>query len=206
VLTTACEQLADWQATYGIRPRMSVNLSIRQLEHPALLPQVRTAIAESGIDATDLTLEITESVLAADVEVVRGQLDALRELGVKIAIDDFGTGYSSFGYLNQFPVDVLKIDRSFVMDLDSATSEQAGIVTAIVSLASGRGLRTVAEGIEETVQADVLRELGCDTGQGYLFSRPQAPADLVETLATAARRPHAVPAPRARRTKREAVA
>jgi diguanylate cyclase (GGDEF)-like protein/PAS domain S-box-containing protein len=182
VLTTACEQLADWQATYGIRPRMSVNLSIRQLEHPGLLGQVRAALASSGVDAGDLTLEITESVLAADVELVRGQLTELRDLGVKIAIDDFGTGYSSFGYLNQFPVDVLKIDRSFVMDLDSATSEQAGIVTAIVSLASGRGLRTVAEGIEETVQADVLRELGCDTGQGYLFAKPLQPADLTEML------------------------
>jgi diguanylate cyclase (GGDEF)-like protein/PAS domain S-box-containing protein len=207
VLTTACDQLAQWQAAYGIRPRMSVNLSIRQLEHPGLLGQVRAALASSGVDGGDLTLEITESVLAADVELVKGQLTELRALGVKIAIDDFGTGYSSFGYLNQFPVDVLKIDRTFVMDLDSATSEQAGIVTAIIGMASSRGLRTVAEGIEETVQADVLRELGCDTGQGYLYSRPQAPADLVDTLVAASpKRPHAVPAPRAPRSTREAVA
>jgi EAL domain-containing protein (putative c-di-GMP-specific phosphodiesterase class I) len=108
------------------------------------------------------------------------------------------TGYSSFGYLNQFPVDVLKIDRSFVMDLAAVDSEEAGIVSAIVALARSRGLRTVAEGIEETVQADVLRELGCDTGQGYLYSRPVPAADLAGMLAAAAGRPHAVPAQRAR--------
>jgi diguanylate cyclase (GGDEF)-like protein/PAS domain S-box-containing protein len=207
VLGTACDQLAAWQRQYGVHPRMSVNLSIRQLEHPALLAQVRAALAHAGIAAADLTLEITESVLAADVDLVRGQLDALRELGVKVAIDDFGTGYSSFGYLNQFPVDVLKIDRSFVMDLDAVDSEQAGIVTAIVSLARSRGLRTVAEGIEEQVQADVLRALGCDTGQGYMYSRPMPPADLDETLSAAARRPHAVPEQRRNaRVKGEAVA
>ncbi|HEU0130693.1 MAG TPA: EAL domain-containing protein [Mycobacteriales bacterium] len=200
VLVTACEQLAAWQREYGIRPRMSVNLSIRQLEHPGLLAQVRAAVADSGIDAGDLTLEITESVLAADVDVVRGQLTALRELGVKVAIDDFGTGYSSFGYLNQFPVDVLKIDRSFVMDLEAAESEQADIVRAIVALARSRGLRTVAEGIEETVQADVLRELGCDTGQGYLYSRPLPADELAERLGAAAVA-RAVPAQRRARLR-----
>jgi len=189
VLDTACRQLAAWQGTYGIRPRMSVNLSIRQLEHPGLLACVRTAIEESGIHASDLTLEITESVLAADVDLVKGQLTCLRELGVKVAIDDFGTGYASFGYLNQFPVDVLKIDRAFVMNLEASESEEADIVRAIVALARSRGLRTVAEGIEETTQAEVLRELGCDTGQGYLFARPTAPADLADTLAAAARVP-----------------
>jgi diguanylate cyclase (GGDEF)-like protein/PAS domain S-box-containing protein len=193
VLVTACEQLAAWQAEYGVRPRMSVNLSIRQLEHPGLLAQVRTAIADAGIDAADLTLEITESVLAADVEIVRGQLDALKELGVKVAIDDFGTGYASFGYLSQFPVDVLKIDRSFVMNLDAVDSEEADIVRAIVALARSRGLRTVAEGIEEQPQAEVLRELGCDTGQGYLFAKPLAPEDAAGTIAAAA----AIPAQRA---------
>jgi diguanylate cyclase (GGDEF)-like protein/PAS domain S-box-containing protein len=186
VLETACRQLASWHGSYGIRPRMSVNLSIRQLEYPGLVAQVREAVAASGIDAADLTLEITESVLAADVEVVRGQLSALRELGVKIAIDDFGTGYASFGYLNQFPVDVLKIDRAFVMDLEAAESEEADIVRAIVALARSRGLRTVAEGIEQATQADVLRELGCDTGQGYLYAKPTAADDLGEILAEAA--------------------
>ncbi|HEV2890363.1 MAG TPA: EAL domain-containing protein [Frankiaceae bacterium] len=206
VLRTACEQLASWQREYGIRPRMSVNLSIRQLEHPALLAQVREAIADAGINAADLTLEITESVLAADVDVVRSQLAALKGLGVKVAIDDFGTGYSSFGYLNQFPIDVLKIDRAFVMDLDAAESEQADIVRAIVALARSRGLRTVAEGIEETTQADVLRELGCDTGQGYLYSRPQSPGDLAETLRAAATVRAVLPSPRRPAESREAVA
>ena len=206
VLATACRQLADWQRAYGIRPRMSVNLSIRQLEHPNLLAQVRAAIADSGIDATDLTLEITESVLAADVEVVRGQLSALRELGVRVAIDDFGTGYASFGYLNQFPVDVLKIDRAFVMNLEAEESEEADIVRAIVALARSRGLRTVAEGIEETVQAEVLRALGCDTGQGYLYSKPLPPADLADTLVAAAPALHSVPSPRVPAEDREAVA
>jgi diguanylate cyclase (GGDEF)-like protein/PAS domain S-box-containing protein len=210
VLGTACDQLAAWHRAYpGLRPRMSVNLSIRQLEHPGLLAQVRAAVAASGIDASDLTLEITESVLAADVDLVRGQLTELKDLGVRIAIDDFGTGYSSFGYLHQFPVDILKIDRSFVMDLEAAVSDEADIVRAIVQLATSRGLRTVAEGIEETVQADVLRELGCDTGQGYLYARPLAPADLADMLSSAyaATAPAAsrVPGPRRARTG-EAVA
>jgi diguanylate cyclase (GGDEF)-like protein/PAS domain S-box-containing protein len=209
VLATACDQLAAWHRTYqGLRPRMSVNLSIRQLEHPGLLAQVRAAVAASGIDPSDLTLEITESVLAADVDLVRGQLTELKDLGVRIAIDDFGTGYSSFGYLHQFPVDVLKIDRSFVMDLQAVVSDEADIVRAIVQLATSRGLRTVAEGIEETVQADVLRELGCDTGQGYLYARPLAPADLATMLADAHGVPavREVPGPRRARTTDEAVA
>ncbi|HWL38461.1 MAG TPA: EAL domain-containing protein [Frankiaceae bacterium] len=211
VLQTSCDQLAAWQRTYGIRPRMSVNLSIRQLEHPGLIASVRSAIAAAGIEPGDLTLEITESVLAEDVELVRGQLSELQDLGVKVAIDDFGTGYSSFGYLSQFPIDILKIDRTFVMNLTSADSDEAGIVTAMVSLAGARGLRTVAEGIEETVQADVLRELGCDTGQGYLYSRPLAPADLADVLESArtAAVARAVEVPRQRRrsaASREAVA
>ena len=206
VLSTAAHQLAAWQRQYGIRPRMSVNLSIRQLEHPGLVAGVRGAINAAGIDAADLTLEITESVLAADVDVVRGQLGALKDLGVKVAIDDFGTGYSSFGYLNQFPVDVLKIDRSFVMNLEAVESEEADIVRAIVALARSRGLRTVAEGIEEQVQADVLRALGCDTGQGYMYSRPMPPADLADTLAAAAPVGAALPSPRLPLETREAVA
>ena len=205
VLETACTQLAAWQRTYGIRPRMSVNLSIRQLEHPGLVAAVRAAIEDAGVHAADITLEITESVLAADVDVVKGQLTALRELGVKVAIDDFGTGYASFGYLNQFPVDVLKIDRAFVMNLEASESEEADIVRAIVALARSRGLRTVAEGIEETTQAEVLRELECDSGQGYLYSKPMAPADLADTLANASRI-HAVPSPRRASASREAVA
>ena len=207
VLETACEQLAAWHAVYpGIRPRMSVNLSIRQLEHPGLISTVRAAVAAAGIEPGDLTLEITESVLAEDVAVVRGQLSELQDLGVKVAIDDFGTGYSSFGYLSQFSVDILKIDRSFVMDLMTIDGEPADIVRAIVALARSRGLRTVAEGIEETAQADVLRELGCDTGQGYLFSRPQVPADLADILRAAMPVRAAVPAQRRRRADAEAVA
>jgi diguanylate cyclase (GGDEF)-like protein/PAS domain S-box-containing protein len=210
VLQTSCEQLAAWHRTYGVRPRMSVNLSIRQLEHPGLIASVRAAVAAAGIAPGDLTLEITESVLAEDVELVRGQLAELQDLGVKVAIDDFGTGYSSFGYLAQFPIDILKIDRTFVMNLTSADSDEAGIVTAMVSLAAARGLRTVAEGIEETVQADVLRELGCDTGQGYLYSKPLPPADLCDVLeaarAAAVARAVEVPRQRRRSAAREAVA
>ena len=205
VLRTACDQLARWHASYpGLRPRMSVNLSIRQLEHPGLISTVRSAVTNAGIAPGDLTLEITESVLAQDVAVVRAQLSELQDLGVKVAIDDFGTGYSSFGYLSQFSVDVLKIDRSFVMDLTAVDGEQADIIKAIVSLARSRGLRTVAEGIEETVQADVLRALGCDTGQGYLFSRPVAPADLEELLRSSAPSLSSVPAQRAARRRTSA--
>ena len=211
VLVTACDQLGEWRRRHtGIRPRMSVNLSIRQLEHPGLLAQVRSAVTGAGIEPGDLTLEITESVLAADVELVRGQLTELKDLGVKIAIDDFGTGYSSLGYLQQFPLDILKIDRSFVMDLQEVDSEEAGIVRAVVGLARSRGLRTVAEGIEETAQASVLRELGCDSGQGYLFARPLPPVDAEATLLaprlTPAATPPAVPHQREGSSSREAVA
>lgn len=121
-------------------------------------------------------MEVTESLLMRDPELARRQLSALRELGVLVAIDDFGTGYSSLNYLEQLPVDIVKIDKSFVDRLSS--SDRNVIVETITQLGSALGLRTVAEGIENSAQADILRDIGCDLGQGFLYSRPIAPRDI----------------------------
>jgi hypothetical protein len=131
-----------------------------------------------------LTLELTENALFADVEAAARALRSLRSLGVRIAIDDFGTGYSSLAYLQQFPVDVLKIDRSFIVGLLDPTRPPT-IVRMIVELSHSLGAITVAEGIEEWEQVRRLREVGCALGQGYLFARPLAAADVEQTLATA---------------------
>ena len=145
-------------------------------------PDVRRILAESGLAPPTLTLEITESVLIQDVDATVGTLQALKALGVRLAIDDFGTGYSSLSYLRQFPIDILKIDRSFISSLDGSNDSMA-LVRSILNLSSTLRLETVAEGIEEPDQRDVLRGLGAQQGQGYLFARPMAPDDLGDLLA-----------------------
>ena len=140
------------------------------------------ALAESGLAPRNLTLEMTESVLVQDVEATVDTLRALKALGVRLAIDDFGTGYSSLSYLRQFPIDILKIDRSFISSLDGSTDSLA-LVRSILNLSSTLRLETVAEGIEELGQREVLRGLGAQQGQGYLFARPMGPDDLGELLA-----------------------
>jgi predicted signal transduction protein with EAL and GGDEF domain len=178
-LTTACEQLAAWRAAHaefeGLQ--VSVNLSARQFADPHLVSMVADALAASGLPSDRLWLEITESVLMEEAEATVDTLRALRALGVRISIDDFGTGYSSLSYLKRFPVDVLKIDRSFVDGLGVDPEDQA-IVTAIVSLARALGLGVVAEGVETAEQLDEVRRLGCNGVQGYYLGRPQ-PADEV---------------------------
>ena len=171
VLNEACRQGQAWQEGAPRPLTMSVNLSARQIEDASLIQDVGSALRESGLQPSLLTLEITESVLLSDMDVVMGRLKALRALGVRLAIDDFGTGYSSLSYLRNLPVDALKIDRSFVAAVDSGSAERA-LVRSIVSLAQILGLETVAEGIEEPSQLAALRSAGAQFGQGFLFAEP----------------------------------
>ena len=170
VLSEACRQTARWHAR-GHQIGIAVNFSARQLEHPSLLGDIRRVIAESGIDAASLMLEITETAIMRDAEAIAARLQRVKELGVRIAIDDFGTGYSSLAYLSQFPVDLLKIDRSFVAAI--AESPEGGALThMLVQLGKTLGLETVAEGIESEKQYSQLQEDQCDSGQGFLIARP----------------------------------
>ncbi len=159
---------------------MSVNVSVRQLQAPGLSTQVERALLDSGIPAQSLTLEITESILMADVEVATRRLAELKNLDVILAVDDFGTGYSSLGYLQGFPVDVVKIDRSFIQPL-GRRPQQTDLIRAIIDMARSLSLRTVAEGIEQPEQAAILQTLGCESAQGFHFSRP-IPAEAISDL------------------------
>jgi diguanylate cyclase (GGDEF)-like protein len=183
VLDEACRQMVEWNATYaGAEPMsISVNLSARQLQDPNLIHDVENAVRTSGLDAECLQLEITESVVMQEPEQTVFKLHALKRLGIRLAVDDFGTGYSSLAYLKRFPIDVLKIDRAFVNGITHAGHDSA-IVHTVVSLARALGLRTTAEGIEERSQWALLAQLGCDQGQGYIFSRPLRPEGIAGLL------------------------
>ena len=194
VLQTACGQFVRWQQTLGAQaPRvLSVNLSRAQLADPTLPEQVRQVLASNGLAAADLQLEVTESLAAQD-EVIQARLHELKALGLTLALDDFGTGYSSLASLHQLPVDVVKIDRSFVCQLESSAHHRV-LVEATVRVARSLGMHTVAEGIETEGQATLLAELQCDKGQGYLFARP-LPADAAtDWLVRHRPRPRAGPA------------
>jgi len=176
VLQEACRRAARWAGEADSLPTISVNVAPRQLEHEDFVEDVRTALASSGLAAQRLVLEITESQIMHAPDLAKQRLHALRELGVRIAIDDFGTGYSSLSHLQFFPVDELKIDRSFVARLDDG-ERGATFVRTMVSLAQSLGVEVVAEGIEHDAQEAFLTTLGCDTGQGFLFSLPLSCAD-----------------------------
>ena len=171
VLERACAQAAAWNAISSSPMTMSVNVSGRQLQQPAFTAEVAQVLASTGLSPELLTLELTESVLMQDAEAAIAMLVDLKSLGVRLAIDDFGTGYSSLNYLRRFPIDELKIDRSFVASLDDGPTQSA-VVLSILRLSETLHLETVAEGIEEPSQLAVLRDLGADLGQGYLFARP----------------------------------
>ena len=175
VLEEACGQAASWKDEFGSdAPRtMNVNLSARQLQDDGLVAAVADILERTGIRPEHLVLEITESAVMADAEAMIARLHELKALGVRLAIDDFGTGYSSMSYLVQFPIDVLKIDRSFVSGVGS-DPQKVGIVRTIVELGRILDLQTVAEGIEVVEEVDELRLLECELGQGYWFSRPLA--------------------------------
>ncbi|CAK0765135.1 diguanylate cyclase [Gammaproteobacteria bacterium] len=179
VLETACRMAATWQS-YGPL-RIAVNLSARQLRHRELLDTVTRTLEVTGLPPDCLELEITESVIMHDAPATARLLAELKAVGLHIAVDDFGTGYSSLSYLKAFPIDTLKVDRSFVMDI-TTSSESAHIVTAIIALGHGLGLKVVAEGVEDQQQMDFLRAQGCDFVQGYLVSRPLPETKLQEFL------------------------
>jgi diguanylate cyclase (GGDEF)-like protein len=179
VLEEACRQAATWRGR-GYRIGMSVNVSGRQLDADELIEHVRFALEHSGLDPEALTLEITETTLMRDAEATALRLRALKQLGVRIAIDDFGTGYSSLAYLRRFPVDALKIDRSFIGGI-AASKEAAALIHTLVQLGKALQIETLAEGIEDQVQLETLQREHCDHGQGFLFSRP-LDVDAVEAF------------------------
>jgi diguanylate cyclase (GGDEF)-like protein/PAS domain S-box-containing protein len=162
---------------------MSINLSVKQLQHSDVIADVHDAVEEAGIDSSALTLEITETVLMADTDLAVTRLEELKALGVNLALDDFGTGYSSLSYLSRFPVDILKMDRSFLTD--GATPEMSELASAVLALGTTLKLDVVAEGIEQPEQWTSLRDLGCEFGQGFLFARPMDAEAALEHLAAA---------------------
>jgi len=191
VLREACQQTKLWQEKFAplpgqpspasVRPlEISVNLSSKQFGQPDLVAQIQEIVGESGLQMQHLKLEITESVLMNNAEAAAAMLTQLRELGIRLSIDDFGTGYSSLSYLHSFPLDTLKIDRSFISRLGSA-GEDSEIVSTIMTLARNLGMEVIAEGVETAGQLAQLRVLSCDYGQGYYFAKPLT-ADAAEAL------------------------
>lgn len=171
VLRRACREAKRWSDERGLPVRISVNLSGRQLQEPGIVDDVRQALADSGLPADQLVIELTESMLMQNTDLSMARLTALKELGVSLAIDDFGTGYSSLSYLQRYPIDILKIDKAFVDVIDKG-GEGPVLASAIVALGETLRMNTVAEGIETESQRGHLLSLGCELGQGYLFAPP----------------------------------
>lgn len=184
VLESACRQAREWQTTYPAAPPLfvSVNLSVKQFNQPGLVENIASLLQEFQLPPRCLKLEITESVFSDNLDAAVGLLTQLRELGVQLSIDDFGTGYSSLSYLQRFPIDTLKIDRSFVMQM-MENEENLAIVRTIVALAQTLGMDVVAEGVETEDQLRLLRKLECENGQGYLFSTPLDSQQLDQFIA-----------------------
>jgi EAL domain-containing protein (putative c-di-GMP-specific phosphodiesterase class I) len=182
VLKEACRQLSVWQNQFPDDPTltMSVNISGRQFAQPALVEQIQQILSEAGVDAHSLKLEITESLLMENTTAAINNLNNLRQMGIELLIDDFGTGYSSLGYVQHFPINTIKIDRIFVHQM-SAMDNHSEIARTIVQLARELGLDTIAEGIETEEQLDLLKNLNCMYGQGWLFSKAISP-DKIEVL------------------------
>jgi len=181
VMLTACRQMKAWESDYPELKNMSINVSARQFWQEGFLDRVKDILDETEVTIDKIEFELTESVVMDDVGIAITTMEKLKELGIYLSIDDFGTGYSSLSYLQQFPVDILKIDRAFVNDLKSEESDSA-IICSILALADNFNLRVVAEGIEEEYQQKALTSLGCHYGQGYYFSRPVSAKDMAEQL------------------------
>jgi len=185
VLEESCRQVRCWQAAHVgcAELTLNVNLSARQFSHKMLVDDIARALRSSGLNPVDLTLEITETAVMRDLDDAIEKLQVLKATGISVAIDDFGTGYASLSAVMQFPIDTLKIDRSFVNNLDRDADRMA-VVRSIITLAEGLGLGVTAEGIETAEQMERLRSLGCEEGQGYLFARPMR-ADECEAFLVA---------------------
>ena len=182
ILWTACQQMQQWQRQFSVpNLAISVNLSSKQFT-PCLIKEIRQILAETGLDASHLKLEITESVLMENADAAIDTLSNLRESGIHLAIDDFGTGYSSLSYLHRFPIDTLKIDRSFISKIDM-DGEQLAIVRTIITLAWNLGMDVVAEGVETPKQLAQLKALHCDQAQGYFFYKPVDAANAAQLIA-----------------------
>jgi EAL domain-containing protein (putative c-di-GMP-specific phosphodiesterase class I) len=181
ILIEACNWAARMQRECPREPPMSmaVNVSARQLQRPEFITEVAQVLEETEIVPSSLTLELTESVMMQDMEVSLLRLEALRRLGVKLAIDDFGTGYSSLNYVRELPVDILKIDRSFLADTNPQVAE---MTASIVELARIFNLKAVAEGVENVDQLERLQGMHCDFGQGFHFARPLPPEEILELV------------------------
>jgi EAL domain-containing protein (putative c-di-GMP-specific phosphodiesterase class I) len=180
VLRTACAQARSWMDDGHGMLRIAVNLSPRQFSEPQLLSSIAQVLEETGLPPACLDIELTEGLFMHDVAQAVELLHKLKALGLALSIDDFGTGYSSFSYLRHFPIDVLKIDRSFVSDISE--DDEAAIVVSIIALAHNLKLRVIAEGVETESQVDYLRRNGCDEMQGYYFSPPLPAADFEQLL------------------------
>jgi EAL domain-containing protein (putative c-di-GMP-specific phosphodiesterase class I) len=180
VLAEACRRAVDLQQDHpGVH--MAVNLSARQVQRPEIVDDVREILVSTGLEPELLILEITESVMMQDMELSILRLRDLKALGVQLAIDDFGTGYSSLNYVRRFPVDILKVDKSFI-DGVSESGESSALTAAVIELAGILSLKPVAEGIERADQLERLLELHCDLGQGYFFAKPLPPEELKHML------------------------
>ncbi len=174
VIEEACRQLALWR-NMGLQMRVAINLSVHQLRESGLADRITQTLLRHDVQASQLLCEITESVAMEDTQATQRAIEELRDIGIFLSIDDFGTGYSSLNYLRQLPAQQLKIDRSFIRDLETEEDARA-VVHAVVRLAHALGLRVVAEGVETAGQRDILIDMQCDELQGYFYARPM-PAD-----------------------------
>ena len=187
VLRTACEQLRQWQLA-GWDCRVSVNVSASQFRHDRLINSVAAVVRDTGVAPDKVELELTESLLIMDLDQARTTVEALRRLGVRVSVDDFGIGYSSLNYLRRFPVDFVKMDRSFISGIETCERDRT-MATAILDLARTMQIAVVAEGVESEAQAAFFTAGRCEELQGFLFCRPQPPAELDGFLAAHASPP-----------------
>jgi EAL domain-containing protein (putative c-di-GMP-specific phosphodiesterase class I) len=182
VMREACRQVCAWQQRFGCAYRVAINLSALQFNQNYLPERIRETLEQTGLPAETLEIEITETAMLKDIAETIPLLFSLKQAGVRLAIDDFGTGYSSMTYLKNFPIDTLKIDRSFVEEI-VFNQKDAAIAKTIVQLADNLKLSTVAEGVETVEQAEMLKKMGCEEFQGFYFSRPKPPAEIEAMLA-----------------------
>ena len=181
VLEEACRQAAEWHKAGYAHLQVAVNLSAQQFRREEIAGTIARTLEQTGVPASHLELEITESVIIQQTEQAIVKFRELNDMNVQLSLDDFGTGYSSLSYLKRFPIDKLKIDQSFVRDI-STDPDDAAIVTAIIAMAHSLGLEVIAEGVETAEQLAFLKLLGCDKAQGYYFSKPVAAGEFAVLL------------------------